>query len=74
MRIENKLFVVTGGGNGIGREVVLALLARGARVAALDLREEALAETTALAGTSAIYPGKQAGRSRDPATNAVDDM
>lgn len=53
MRIENKLFVVTGGGNGIGREVVLALLARGARVAALDLREAALAETTALAGTSA---------------------
>ncbi|WP_344068280.1 hypothetical protein [Nostocoides vanveenii] len=32
---------------------VLALLARGARVAAVDLRDEGLAETTALAGTNA---------------------
>jgi len=46
MRIEGRTFIVTGGGNGIGREVVLGLLARGASVAALDLREEGLAETT----------------------------
>ena len=50
MRIEGKTFVVTGGGNGIGREVVLGLLARGARVAALDLKAEALWETARLAG------------------------
>jgi NAD(P)-dependent dehydrogenase (short-subunit alcohol dehydrogenase family) len=49
MEIANKVFVVTGGGNGIGREVVLALLSGGARVAAVDLREDGLAETTALA-------------------------
>ena len=49
MDIAGKVFAVTGGGNGIGREVVLALLTRGARVAALDLREEGLAETVALA-------------------------
>ncbi|MFN8029859.1 MAG: SDR family oxidoreductase [Dermatophilaceae bacterium] len=53
MRLRDKVFVVTGGGNGIGRQVVLALLARGARVAAVDLRHEGLAETTALAGTNA---------------------
>ena len=53
MRIEGRTFIVTGGGNGIGREVVLGLLARGASVAALDLREEGLAETTRLAGTAA---------------------
>ncbi|MDO5504333.1 MAG: SDR family NAD(P)-dependent oxidoreductase [Actinomycetia bacterium] len=49
MQITDKVFVVTGGGNGIGREVVLGLLARGARVAALDLREDSLAETASLA-------------------------
>ncbi|MBN9239484.1 MAG: short-chain dehydrogenase [Micrococcales bacterium 70-64] len=49
MQIADKVFVVTGGGNGMGREVVLQLLARGARVAAVDLNEAGLAETVALA-------------------------
>jgi short-subunit dehydrogenase len=52
MQLENKVFVVTGGGNGIGREVVLGLLARGARVAAVDLNEAGLAETVGLAGAA----------------------
>lgn len=51
MQIENKVFVVTGGGNGIGREVVLALLKRGARVAAVDLSGDGLTETAQLAGS-----------------------
>jgi len=50
MDITGKVFVVTGGGNGIGREVVLALLAKGAQVAAVDLREEGLEATAMLAG------------------------
>ncbi len=50
MHIEGKGFVVTGGGNGIGREVVLGLLRRGACVDAIDLRPEALEETARLAG------------------------
>jgi short-subunit dehydrogenase len=49
MDIAGKVFVVTGAGNGIGREVALALLGKGGRVAALDLREEGLAETASLA-------------------------
>lgn len=49
MQLRDKVFVVTGGGDGIGRQVVLRLLSRGARVAAVDLRPEALAETRALA-------------------------
>ncbi len=47
MQIRDRVFVVTGGGNGIGRDVVLELLVRGARVAAVDLRAEALDGTRA---------------------------
>lgn len=49
MDIQGNVFVVTGGGNGIGREVVLSLLREGARVAAVDLREPSLTETARLA-------------------------
>ncbi|HEX6682019.1 MAG TPA: SDR family NAD(P)-dependent oxidoreductase [Candidatus Limnocylindrales bacterium] len=48
MQTRDRVFVVTGGGNGIGREVVLGLLARGARVAAVDLSGAGLAETAQL--------------------------
>jgi short-subunit dehydrogenase len=51
MIISNKVFVVTGGGNGIGRDVVLALVAKGASVAAVDISESGLAETVTLAGS-----------------------
>lgn len=51
MLVAGKIFVVTGGGNGIGRAVVLALVAKGARVAAVDIREAGLSETLALAGS-----------------------
>ncbi|MBM6402189.1 SDR family NAD(P)-dependent oxidoreductase [Phycicoccus sonneratiae] len=53
MRLGGNVFVVTGGGDGIGRAVVLELLRRGARVAALDLREEGLAGTVRLADVPA---------------------
>ena len=53
MKAAGKTIAVTGGGNGIGRELVLGLLARGARVAALDLSAEGLEETSRLAGDKA---------------------
>ncbi len=49
MQIKNKTIVVTGGGDGIGRELVLLLLKKGARVAAVDIREDALQATAKLA-------------------------
>lgn len=49
MDIRGHTFVVTGAGNGIGREVALGLVRRGARVAAVDLNAEGLAETARLA-------------------------
>lgn len=50
MKVSQKVIVVTGGGNGIGRELVLHLLRKGARVAAVDLQAAALDATRALAG------------------------
>jgi NAD(P)-dependent dehydrogenase (short-subunit alcohol dehydrogenase family) len=47
--LANKVVVVTGGGNGIGRQVVLELLRRDARVAAVDIRNESLQQTVAMA-------------------------
>lgn len=43
MQIQDRVFVVTGAGNGIGRCVAVELLARGGRVAAADLSEAGLA-------------------------------
>lgn len=42
MKIQNKIFVVTGAGGGIGSELALGVLARGGRVAAVDLKQESL--------------------------------
>ncbi|HEX5808316.1 MAG TPA: SDR family NAD(P)-dependent oxidoreductase [Anaerolineales bacterium] len=50
MKVQNKVIVVTGGGNGMGREIVLNLLAKGASVVAVDIDESALQETVELAG------------------------
>lgn len=51
MKVQNKVMVVTGAGSGVGRELVLALLARGASVAAVDINAATLEETRALVGS-----------------------
>ena len=45
--LEAKIALVTGGGNGIGREAALAFAREGARVAVADLVEDAARETVA---------------------------
>lgn len=49
MKVQNKVIVVTGGGSGLGRELVLHLLEKGAKVIAVDINEEALNQTLLLA-------------------------
>jgi short-subunit dehydrogenase len=45
MKVNGKVVVVTGAGNGMGREIALELVKRGAAVAAVDVRAEFLVET-----------------------------
>lgn len=52
MNVHNKTIVVTGAGGGIGGELVLELLNRGARVTAVDLRAESLETIKEKAGAA----------------------
>ncbi len=49
MKASDKVWVVTGGASGIGEQLVLQLLERGGRVAAVDLNPEGLQETARIA-------------------------
>jgi len=53
MDFQDKVIVVTGAGGGVGRELVLQLLKKGATVAAVDINAKSLEETRAQAGESA---------------------
>jgi NAD(P)-dependent dehydrogenase (short-subunit alcohol dehydrogenase family) len=50
MNVQGKTIVLTGGGSGMGREMTLLLLKKGARVAIVDINESTLKETAELAG------------------------
>ncbi len=51
MQAKNNVIVVTGGGSGMGRELVLLLLSKQAKVITIDVNESGLKETTELAGS-----------------------
>jgi short-subunit dehydrogenase len=52
MKAINKNIIVTGGGNGMGRELTLQLLSKGARVIAVDINQAGLEETFRMSGES----------------------
>src|SRR5690606_42132926 len=47
MQLKDKIIIVTGGGQGLGRAMAEHLAGKGARLALVDLNEECLAEAVA---------------------------
>jgi NAD(P)-dependent dehydrogenase (short-subunit alcohol dehydrogenase family) len=66
----SKLAVVTGGGSGMGRELVRQLAARGCSVAACDWHPDAVAETAALARADAGPGARVTGHACDVSDEA----
>ncbi|MBV6640308.1 MAG: SDR family NAD(P)-dependent oxidoreductase [Cyclobacteriaceae bacterium] len=54
MKLKGKTFVVTGAGSGMGRELTIQLVKKGASVAMADLNARSLKETASLAGQSYV--------------------
>ncbi len=50
MKLNKKVVVITGAGNGMGREMTLEAIRRGAKVYGVDINEKNLKETAELAG------------------------
>ena len=55
MKLSNKVVVITGAGNGMGRQMTLEALRRGASVFGVDLSDKALSETATAAGKGAKF-------------------
>lgn len=55
MKLNNKVLVITGAGNGMGREMTLAAIARGAKVFGIDINADSLSETDALVGDKSKF-------------------
>ena len=55
MKVNNKVVVITGAGNGMGRQMTLEALRRGAKVFGVDMSEDALKATADLAGKNAKF-------------------
>lgn len=54
MKVNGKILVVTGAGSGMGRELTIQLVKKGARVAMIDIHQDALDQTAELAGKDKV--------------------
>jgi NAD(P)-dependent dehydrogenase (short-subunit alcohol dehydrogenase family) len=69
-RYAGKLAVVTGGGSGMGRELVRQIAAYGYSVASCDWNPDTIAETVAIAGAEATHGAKVTGHVCDVSDEA----
>ena len=58
MRLSNKTILITGAGNGMGQQLVIEAINRGAKVVAIDLDKRSLTQSKklAMASDSNFYP------------------
>ena len=54
MKVSNKIMVVTGAGSGMGRQLTLLLVKRGAQVAMADVNLKGMRETATIAGEANV--------------------
>lgn len=54
MKVKDKVFVVTGAGSGMGRELSIQLVRKGAKVALVDINRKGIQETAVQAGIERV--------------------
>lgn len=54
MKVKDKVFVVTGAGSGMGRELSIQLVRKGAQVALVDINRKGIQETAIQAGIESV--------------------
>lgn len=54
MNVKGKVIVVTGAGSGMGRELTIQLVQKGAKIAMADIHEKGLEETAEIAGKTKV--------------------
>src|SRR5262245_43461237 len=65
MRLDNKIALVTGGGSGFGKGIAETFAREGARVAVIDINEQAARATAAAISNKAIAVGCDVSRRTD---------
>jgi len=56
VELRNKTILITGAGNGMGQQLVIEAINRGAKVVAIDLDKKALAQSKRVISWSSKYP------------------
>ena len=54
MKVNGKIIVVTGAGSGMGRQLTVQLVKKGAKVVMADINEDGMAETAKIAGVTNV--------------------